>query len=345
MPETTQLRILHVLLSRGFAGSERSTAESCNQQSLDHNVSLIIRKDHRKAGVSIVDHLSSGVKVIEVNPRLFTGFHIAQKIKLLRPQVIHCHLRRSTRLIAKLNTDAATVSTLHIDANGPHFMRMDGLICNAKWQVENLPKSYTGNVHKAHNSLIPHRRLDKIEIEALRTDLAITKNDFLIGAVGRYHASKGWDTLITAFKQLHIPTAKLLFFGSGGDEQKLRALAEGDDRIQFIGYRKDVKDLYQCFDLMVCPSRFEPLPRVMLEGYDAGVPMIASDAGGCKELIEEYGGDLFKVDDIATLAKLLQTAVEKRPQQQYVDLSAHHLENANAAIVRFYQTIIAAKSN
>src|SRR3546814_1332434 len=53
------------------------------------------------------------------------------------------------------------------------------------------------------------------------------------------------------------------------------------------GWRKDLKDVYQSLDLFVCPSRFEPLPRVMLEAYDAGVPVISSDAGGCPELVEE----------------------------------------------------------
>lgn len=345
MPENTQLNIVHVLLSRGFAGSERSTSESCNQQCLEHNVTLILRKDHRKRGASIVDHISPSVKVIEVNPRWFTRWQLATTIKNAQPDIIHCHLRRSTRLVSKIRTQAATTSTLHIDANGPHFMKMDGLICNARWQVDGLPPEYTGMVHKAHNSLVPHRRLSPQEITSIREELGVKNNSVLIGAVGRYHTSKGWETLIEAFQQTHAPTAELLFFGTGTDEEALINLAKSDKRIRFIGYRENIKDIYQCFDLMVCPSRFEPLPRVMLEGYDAGVPIIASDAGGCKELIDDYGGVCFPVDDIPALSKALTQAISNPMERTNTNLSAHHVENANAAIVDFYRALIQKKTS
>lgn len=343
MPEKTRLKIVHVLLSRGFAGSERSTAESCNQQCKEHDVTLIVRADHRRRGVSVLDHIDSRVNVIELRPRLFTLWQLRSSIKQIQPDVIHCHLRRSTRLVSKLNTSAASVSTLHIDANSPHFLKMDGLICNARWQVEGLPNHYKGKVHKAHNSLTPHPKLNEQKKLELRKQLNVTPETFLIGAVGRYHSSKGWETLIEAFKQTPSRKAALLFFGAGRDESALKQLASGDSRIQFVGYRKDIKDLYQCFDLMVCPSRFEPLPRVMLEGYDAGTPLIASDAGGCKELIDDYGGVCTPVDNVDALAEALADAIACPPKRTNVDLSAHYVENANAEIVRFYRAIILNK--
>ena len=335
---------MHVLLSRGFAGSERSTAESCNQQCQTHQVCLVIRKGQRKNGAGIVDHLDDRVHVIEISPRLFTQRQLGAAISDFQPDVIHCHLRRSTRLIAKLAPEAATVSTLHIQVNGPHFLDMKGLICNARWQVEAIPQSYKGRVFKASNSLVPHPRLSEEERLALRAELSPDNDVYLIGAVGRYHPSKGWDTLIEAFKPIKAREARLLFFGSGRQEEALKALAGEDERIQFIGYRKDIKNIYQCLDLLVVPSRFEPLPRVMLEGYDAGTPIIASDEGGCQELIDDYGGWSFPVDDIEALRSELERAIEKQPPRHYPDLSAHYVENANAAMVEFYREIISLKS-
>lgn len=343
MPEKSRLKIVHVLLSRGFAGSERSTAESCNEQVKQHHVALIIRKDHRKKGLSIVDHVDAQVEVIEVSARLLTHYQLRAAINKIQPQVIHCHLRRSTRLVAKIEPLAATVSTLHIEVNGPQFMCMDGLICNARWQVEKISSEYQGRVFKASNSLVPHRRLDEQEVHELRAGLDIGPNDFLIGAVGRYHESKAWDTLISAFKRVEHPAAKLLFFGSGRLETELKALSAGDERIRFMGFQDNIKDLYQCFDLAVCPSRYEPLPRVMLEAMDAGTPVLASDAGGCKELIDDYGGFLFPVDDQAALAEALASIFSDFPPRDRPDLSAHYVENANAAIVDFYRDLMATK--
>lgn len=340
----SRLNILHVILSRGFAGSERSTAESCNQQCRQHDVSIIVKRNHRKHDASIVDHLDSKIKVITVPSRLFTKVALESHINRLAPDIIHTHLRRSTRLLAQIKPVSAIASTLHIGINGPDFMAMDGLVCNARWQLQDIPKNFQGQAFKANNSVSPHRRLSQEEVLALRRELDQNpEQTLLIGAVGRYHPSKAWDTLITAFKRVENPVLRLLFFGLGSQEQHLKRLAEGDSRIRFVGYRKDIKDLYQAFDLVACPSRFEPLPRVILEAMDAGTPVLASDTGGCKELIEDYGGYMFRTDDVDNLAKTLKACTDEKPPRHYPDLSSHHLEKANAAMEQFYYQLITQK--
>jgi len=295
--------------------------------------------------VSIVDHLDDKVKVHIVNANFFLGLQLRKHIQKQRPDIIHTHLRRSARAIAKLNLTIPSVSTLHIGINGDHFLAMDGLICNARWQVEQVPAKYKGRVFKANNSIVPHRKLQADEIKSLREELAIGDNCLLIGAVGRYHTSKAWDTLIKAVNKLKTTqTFQLLFFGVGSQEGELKRLAADNPHIRFIGYRKDIKDLYQCFDFLVCPSRFEPLPRVMLEAMDAGTPVIASDIGGCKELIEDYGGETFRVEDDDALCTKLSAWIENPPARNHPDLSPHYIENANAATVGFYRELIAAKT-
>jgi glycosyltransferase involved in cell wall biosynthesis len=343
MDKSRPLNIVHVILSRGFAGSERSTAESCNQQCQHNQVTLVVRKDHRRHGASIVDHVDSRVQVIELPSLFFTRLFLARALAKIRPDIVHAHLRRSTRLVAKVATDAKKVSTLHITVNGPHFARMDGLIANARWQLEDIPPDFRGQVFKANNSLIPHRRLGADEIAALRRELEIDDGQMLIGAVGRYKPTKGWDTLIKAFLQLpQYGHVRLLFFGAGSLENELKAMAADDPRVRFIGFRNDIKDLYQVFDLAVCPSRFEPLPRVMLEAMDGGAPLIASDIGGCIELIEDYGGVSFEVDNVGDLKDKLAQCIENPPPRHRPDLSAHYIENANQAMLDFYRRLIEA---
>ncbi|MDX1395032.1 MAG: glycosyltransferase [Gemmatimonadota bacterium] len=337
------LKVSHILLSRGFAGSERSTVESCNQQCLEHDVSLFVRRDHRKHGVSVLDHVDPGVKVVELGPRPVLKRQLRRAIETGRPDVIHCHLRRSTRLVAQIGPPAATVSTLHISVNGPHFVRMDGLVCNARWQLDEIPADYGGLVHKANNSLEPHRRLTGEEVAELRGRY-VPEGGYLIGAVGRLHRSKGWDTLIEAFRRIQVPSGvRLVFFGAGRIGAKLEALADGHPQIVFAGYSTRVKDWYQAFDLLVCPSRFEPLPRVILEAMDGGAPVLASTAGGCKELIEDYGGTLFETDDVDALAARLEESITTRPPRHRPDLTAHYVENANAALVDFYRRVVDRK--
>ena len=273
-------------------------------------------------------------------------YQLAKILRELKPEVVHCHLRRSTRLMAKIKPEAAVVSTLHIGWNGPHFSQMDGIVCNARWQMEEAPTDYRGLLFKANNSLEPHNQLAAEETIRIRQSLGVAPDEMLFGAVGRYHESKAWDILIQAFKKLAPEKrVKLLFFGSGSLESDLKKMAADDNRIQFVGFRKDIKDLYQAFDIACCPSRFEPLPRVMLEAMDAGTPIVASDTGGCRELIEDYGGFMFPVDNIEALAALLNDVVTAKPVRHRPDLTQHYVWNANQAMVDFYQKVIAHKKS
>src|SRR3546814_20379211 len=108
-------------MSRGFAGSERSTAEACNAQAATgHAVLLIVRRSHRDGnGASVLGHLDPRVKVETVPDRLFTGRAIAKALAAFAPEVAHCHLRRATRILARTQPPATIVATLHLDLKTP----------------------------------------------------------------------------------------------------------------------------------------------------------------------------------------------------------------------------------
>jgi glycosyltransferase involved in cell wall biosynthesis len=333
------LRIVHTLFSRGFAGSERSTAEACNAQAkAGHAVLLVVRRGHRgRAGASILDHIEPGVNVVVVPNWLFTSRAMARAIRNFAPDVIHTHLRRSTRLVARLGLPVATIATLHLEVNGREYLELDGLICNAHWQRRGIPESYRGLVFKLNNSLVPHARLGPDERLALRRELGVAEHEFLVGGVGRLARSKGWDILLRAFASAALPDSRLILFGEGRERGLLERLAPANASLP--GHRKDIKRIYQAFDVFVCPSRYEPLPRTMLEAYDAGTPVIASSAEGCHELIADYGGDEFPIDDVEALATLLRKHHRERPGRTEVDLSAHHIDAVSASYLEAYMTI------
>ena len=106
------MKIAHVLLSRGFAGTERATAEMCNAHCAQHEVLLLLRRRHRGAGgASIRDNLDARVRVVEVGD-WWPGAVLADALRHFHPDVIHAHLRRSTRLLARLRPAAATLATV-----------------------------------------------------------------------------------------------------------------------------------------------------------------------------------------------------------------------------------------
>jgi glycosyltransferase involved in cell wall biosynthesis len=336
------MRIMHVILSRGFAGSERYAAELASFQSAEHDVALLVRRTHRsRLGMSIVDAVSDRVEVSAVPTWWRTQQAVEHCIKEFHPDVIHTHLRRASRIIARAHADAASVATLHIRANGPHFFRLDGLICNAHWQVREIPPTYAGRVFKLNQLLTPHRRLNAAEVASIRESLGVAPSEYLIGAVGRLAYSKGLDILIEAFRAADLPNARLVIFGDGRERGRLERLL--GPKMTMPGFRNNIKDYYQAFDLFVCPSRREPLPLVMLEAFDAGLPVVASTADGCCELIDEYGGDLFPTGDVAALASILRRRASAPCRRRVPDLRAHFIENVNQTIMDVYRTLIAER--
>jgi glycosyltransferase involved in cell wall biosynthesis len=336
------MRIMHVILSRGFAGSERYAAELASFQAAEHDVMLVVRRTHRsRFGTSIVDAVSERVSVSPVPTWLRTQHAVEQRIRAFRPEIIHTHLRRSGRIVARAKADAPSVATLHNGANGPHFFLLDGLICNAHWQVRQIPASYPGQVFKLNQLFTPHRRVSAAEIAALRRSLGVEPEHYLVGAAGRLARSKGLDTLIEAFRVANLPNARLVIFGEGRERRRLERLL--GPNMAMPGFRRDIKDYYQAFDLFVCPSRREPLPLVMLEAFDAGLPIVASTADGCRELIEEYGGDLFPVGEVGALAALLRRHATAPKKRLTHDLRPHFIDSVDRTIMEVYDKLIARR--
>ena len=330
------MRIMHLLLSSGFAGTERATAEMCNAHAAAHDVLLVIKRGHRARGVSIRDFLQPSVRVVEVG-NLWPRRAIGRAIEEFRPDVAHAHLRRATRVLARLDPPCATISTLHMWVNGPHFLQMDGLIVIAGWQKRDL-LGYRGRVFDINESLLPHRRLAPQEIAKLRQDLGAAPGEFLVGGVGRLARSKGFDLLIEAYLRAGVSGMRLVLIGDGRERGRLEKLAA--NRVRFAGFRSDVKDCYQALDLFVSPSRSEPLGRVLLEALDAGTPVLATMCEGPKESLARFPGRLGPLEDVPALAQALTECRIAPPERQRPDLSAYYIESVAAQTMAAYEALI-----
>ena len=338
----SRLRVMQVILSRGFAGSERAAVEACAALTPRHDVALVVRRDHRnRAGTSLLDALQPGVEVFEVPPRWGTQRHLEALIRDWRPDVIHTHLRRGTRYVARSRHDAAHVSTLHLHLNGRHYLRADGLFCISDWQLATVPAGYRGQVFLVPNSLVPHPRLPEDRVRKLRAELGAGDDDYLIGGVGRLVGRKSFDLLIRAFEQARLPNARLVIVGEGYKRAALERLA--GERVVFAGFRRDVKDLYQAFDLFVCPSRYEPFGRVIAEALDGGVPVVATDAQGPSDLARSSPIDLVPRDDVQQLAATLQRHAALGRVRVESDVSGFDLEHTAEKMERAYRALLEAK--
>ena len=142
-----------------------------------------------------------------------------------------------------------------------------------------------------------------------------TPDAFLVGCVGHLARHKGHGTLLDATAQLAetLPHLRLLMIGEGSERTRLEArAAEGPlaGRVTFVGFRDDVPRLVAALDLLVLPSiSGEGSPAVIKEAMACGVPVVATDLEGVREIVED-GRDalLVPVGDPDRLAAAIRRA-------------------------------------
>jgi glycosyltransferase involved in cell wall biosynthesis len=83
--------------------------------------------------------------------------------------------------------------------------------------------------------------------------------------------------------------------------------------VRFLGWREDVASLLASADMLVCPSRHEPLGNVILEGWAQGRPVVAAASLGPSALIQQgYTGLLVPVGDPVSLAAAIDQVARNR---------------------------------
>jgi glycosyltransferase involved in cell wall biosynthesis len=333
-----------VILSHGFAGSERAVAEACNAMCGAQDVALALRRDDwKRGGSSIRDYLDPGVELIDLPGRPGTHRALRAAIDSWRPDVIHTHLRRATRLIAQIGADAAHLCTVHLSINGPHYLRSDGIICMTDCQLATIPSDYRGQRFLIRNSLVPEPPIGAERVRELRAGFGAADGDFVIGGVGRIVPGKVFDLLIDAFERAALPAARVVIVGDGRELWRLRSLA--GPRVDFTGFRNDAKNCFRAFDLFVSPSRREPFGRVIIEALDAGTPVVATDVQGPPDIARRYPIELVPSEDAHALAQALRRAFERPRERMRVDLSEFHVDHITARMLEAYRATIAARSD
>lgn len=123
-----------------------------------------------------------------------------------------------------------------------------------------------------------------------RERLGWGRDGLLVGVICNLRPEKDHRTLLDAVPQVvrRAPRVHFLIVGTGSLEGHLRRYAEQKQllsHVSFLGDRSDIPEILEAVDLAVLPTLLESMPNVVLEAMSAGRPIIASDVGGCRELI------------------------------------------------------------
>jgi glycosyltransferase involved in cell wall biosynthesis len=175
-----------------------------------------------------------------------------------------------------------------------------------------------GRVSVVLNGIDPTRYCrDDARIAPARCALGLGPSDVAIVTVGRLEAVKRFDLLIQAFAVVHRARSdcRLFIAGDGGARQALEAERDKHDlgdRCVFLGHTADPTDLYHAADLFVQSADSEGTPNAVLEAMAFEVSVVATDAGGTREVLRDgLDGIIVPIGRLDTLIGAIQTVLDR----------------------------------
>lgn len=344
---------LHAPADPGFAEIRRRAQEwGCplieitDRGAFDPTVIVALARVCRQIGVRIWHAHEYKSNVIGVLLRPFLGFHLVSTVhgwvdfgpKLsLFYRLDRWALRRYDRVIAVSQDIHDACLAAGVSPNRL-FLIHNAIELDA-YRRRHVPAQASGRRVESPDGLIrpvpPGRRV--------------------VGAVGRLSAEKGFDLLIDAFSTLcrRGLDLELWIAGEGQERQALerRAAQSGcQDRIVFLGFYPDTRQLFECFDAFCLPSLREGLPNVVLEAMAMEVPIVATTVGGVAGVLRHEENALLVPPGSATalengLIRLLESADLRqrlvREARAHVEQNFDFRERMNK-VAAVYDTFLSA---
>ena len=150
----------------------------------------------------------------------------------------------------------------------------------------------------------------------LRESFGFGSSTVVVGLVGRLVWEKGYAAVFDAARALHGDDCRFVVVGPE-EPDKPGAVTAADREIAerhgvvVLGRRDDMVDLYSAFDVYLLASHREGFPRSAMEASAMGLPVVASDIRGCRQVVADgVSGRLFDVGDGAALVDALRPLLQ-----------------------------------
>ncbi|MCY9692640.1 glycosyltransferase family 4 protein [Paenibacillus alginolyticus] len=144
-------------------------------------------------------------------------------------------------------------------------------------------------------------------------------DDILLFYAAEFNTNKNQRLLLQALASVKddAPNVKLLLAGEGPMKELCQELAKEigiTDRVDFLGFRNDIDRLLPMCDIAVASSLREGLPVNIMEAMACGLPIIASENRGHKELVHnDHNGWITAPNDQAAMAEKIKLLAHNRP--------------------------------
>ncbi|TPE54660.1 glycosyltransferase family 4 protein [Maribrevibacterium harenarium] len=321
------MHITHVNLAKGFRGGERQTAILITELSKNKDISqqLVCRKDS-----PLRDHLSKvqNLKFIDANHQLCGHFSVK------KTDIIHAHEAKAVHwaFLQHLLKKTPYILTRRVDTPIKKKLLNKLTYSNASRRIaiSRLIKEIINEKGWGDADLIFSTKGDlAYDDDSSKLIRMQFKNKKLVGHIGALvDRHKGQKLIIESAHKLEKthPHLHFLCLGEGRDQTELMKLSQQLNNISWLGFKDNIGDYINAFDYFIFPSRNEGLGSTLLDVIDAGVPIIASDAGGIPDIINGTTGISIPSNDPQALTEaIIKLDSDTKLQQELVSNAKKHL--------------------
>jgi len=155
----------------------------------------------------------------------------------------------------------------------------------------------------------------ELNVELVSFIEKLRESNHIVAIIARLEVQKRIDVSLEITKRVFLNHKNIffLYFGDGPLENEMKTLADELDigeSVKFMGFIPDIKDYIKYFDLLLFTSDWEGLPLTLWESMAAGVPIVSTDVGGIREIIEkEKCGLIFSKNSISEGAAAIEKLI------------------------------------
>lgn len=362
------MRILQINSARDWAGGEVHTyllSEGLNRQGLDVRLACrpgsAIDKEFREAGLTVVNLALKGAL------DLYSIGKLALYCRNNKIDIIHAHLGRDYWMAAgtSLLTGIPAVFTRHVllpvKKTPLHRLMLNTasrIVAVSEAVKKKLVEAKLVSCDKVeviYNGLVAEKFSRAIP-GTLRSELGLSPVARLVGIVGQVSPLKGQEIFIRAIPHIIEHNVDVAFvvvgddFKGGSYLNELRAIAKElgiVDKVFFLGQRMDIPAIMKDLDIFVLGSR-EAFGMVLIEAMAAGIPVIAPNSGGAREivipgetgvLLDEYtppalAEAILRLFDTPEMLQRYGRAGEKRANELFT------ADNMTRNVINLYRSIL-----
>jgi glycosyltransferase involved in cell wall biosynthesis len=318
---TNPIPVLHLIKSLGRGGAETLLAETLTAHDKEkfsfHYIYFLPWKNQLFAELELAGGIVPNVPAIN-NLRIILNFNeIIRYIRKNNIQIIHCHLPWAGFLgrLIHLITGIPVIYTEHNKQERYHFLTrfINKLTFNAQSLVIAVSDDVKTSIQHHIQPKIPVKTIfngintDKFmrNLDSrlkIRTQLGITNDKMVIGSLGVFRTQKRIDCWLELFSKLHAiyPDLRGILVGDGPLKKDIIAKRKllGLENVVFLpGIQTNAVDWYSAMDIFMMTSEFEGLPLSLLEAMSCECAVVATNAGGIKEvLVNRVNGFTAEVD-------------------------------------------------